>query len=522
MVIPRDVTLTLQYYQVSKGFKKLVIVNMAFGDQCSTYTTVNSVSASLEAAGIPPCVKDIDNIIATSQYNLNIVLAPMVWFDLMNTFQFTPPIYIMFFFGGGFAIMVSGAFVYLINRLFTRLRHPPGLHGMDFFWILAEPAVYGSLIGGMPVFAADMMIYVWLLEAENGGMFCSADPVLAPSSMCFEDLSASWQNVNTINLDRSGRKGMAFFGVGLYCMMITAQTSAPNWTDEQLKPDHFRERQLDKKVTGKQTATALLDDDDEKMPDSAMFKPHIWRRANVMWMTFFMCFVNMIQLEFSYSPIFGDATYTFIVLYKLMFWALGKAFTDDAVGDDLVSKPFGAAIGIFIGMATMGAPTFTEFLFSGFVDLYMTHVEKIFAGPWLDDVLGLVPRWQMMLKRTFRGSKRMTREEKAREELAWREINEEIELNNEGIEPMLALYADYAADAVAIMLQPYCVLIMWIFYYETMFAPNYAILLNQIGYFFGWFVVSIPFTFVNDIFMLSANELVHGWRTYDCLSKVSF
>jgi len=518
MVIPRVVTLTIEYYQVTKGDKRLVKIAMNFNEQCSTYTTKNKISDALEARGIFQCVKDINNIIESARYELNINFEAMIWFDLMNNFQFTPPIYILFFFVGGMIIIGSGVIVYLINRLFTRLRHPPGLHGLDFLWVVANPAIFGNLLGGFPVFFADVLIYAWLQAGIEGGSFCSIDPENAPSQMCFEDVAASWGNVNDQDLDRAGRKGMAFFGVGLYTLMISAQILAPNWTEQQLKPDHFQEREKDKKITGKQTATALLDDDDEKMPASDMFKPHIWRRANIMWMTFFMCFINLIQLEFSYSPLFGDETYLFIVIYKFVFWALGKAFYEPMVADDLVSKPFATAIGIFIGMATMGAPTFTDFLFSGFVDLYMTHVEKIYAGPFLDDVLDLVPRWKMMLTRTFRGAKRMTREEKAKEELEWREINEEIELNNEGIEPMLSLYADYAADASAIMLTPQCVLLMWMFYYETGFCPSYGILLNQIGYFFGWFVVSIPFTFINDVFMHSANELVHGWRTYDYLA----
>lgn len=41
----------------------------------------------------------------------------------------------------------------------------------------------------------------------------------------------------------------------------------------------------------------------------------------------------------------------------------------------------------------------------------------------------------------------MTREEKAKEELEWRRVNEEIEMESEGIEPVLDSLTDYVTDA---------------------------------------------------------------------------
>lgn len=51
-----------------------------------------------------------------------------------------------------------------------------------------------------------------------------------------------------------------------------------------------------------------------------------------------------------------------------------------------------------------------------------------------------------MWKRRFSSRRRMTREDKAREEMAWRKINEDIELEREGVEPLLDSYFVYSTE----------------------------------------------------------------------------
>lgn len=58
----------------------------------------------------------------------------------------------------------------------------------------------------------------------------------------------------------------------------------------------------------------------------------------------------------------------------------------------------------------------------------------------------LYPRWRMMWKRRFSSRRRMTREDKAKEEMAWRKINEDIELEREGVEPLLDSYFVYSTE----------------------------------------------------------------------------
>lgn len=111
----------------------------------------------------------------------------------------------------------------------------------------------------------------------------------------------------------------------------------------------------------------------------------------------------------------------------------------------------------------------------------------------------------------------MTRDEKAKEELEWRRVNEEIELRSEGIEPCLDSLADYSIDTVGMILAPVTYACLQLFP-ENAIASNYSILSNQIFYYIIFAFLIIPFTFVCDTFLHNANELLHGWKIYDYLS----
>ena len=112
----------------------------------------------------------------------------------------------------------------------------------------------------------------------------------------------------------------------------------------------------------------------------------------------------------------------------------------------------------------------------------------------------------------------MTREEKATEELDWRKVNEQIELHEEGIEPMLASYIDYTLDTAAVIVS--LPLYQWLslFYDESKIANLYGIKSNQTIIYVSFALYMIPFTFLTDVFLHNTLELVHGWKIYDYVS----
>jgi hypothetical protein len=296
-------------------------------------------------------------------------------------------------------------------------------------------------------------------------------------------------SADTVEIYNMGRKGTLNVLIGLYAIFVSVQIVIPNWKDEDFA--HLEKTKDEIK----------REQEEDGIPETAIWKPHIWRRGTVIWISFLQVVLLMMQMEFSYSPPFGDNTVMFILLFKLTYIAWEVFLLEPTLLENLYIAPMVAASVVISNMTTMGASSFSQFVLSFFADLMMTFIERLYFAPLITQVMMMYPKWRLMLKRRFRGAKRMTRDEKAAEELEWRRINEEIELESEGIEPMLSSYADYAVDSVALIITPIINFWLLYFYAESQIASNYEILENQMPNYIMFAGVIIPFQFVCDVYL---------------------
>ena len=74
------------------------------------------------------------------------------------------------------------------------------------------------------------------------------------------------------------------------------------------------------------------------------FKPHIWRRANFMFMSAFIQFCMMVQMEFSYSTPFSVLVYEFILIFKVIYFLLELFVFSPCIVDNLHFAPMVAAV----------------------------------------------------------------------------------------------------------------------------------------------------------------------------------
>ena len=79
----------------------------------------------------------------------------------------------------------------------------------------------------------------------------------------------------------------------------------------------------------------------------------------------------------------------------------------------------------------------------------------------------------MILHRKFGQRRRMTREEKAKEEMEWRRINEEIELESEGVEPLMESYSVYSCEVTGLFLGVFMNLFLIAFEVETQVSERH-------------------------------------------------
>jgi hypothetical protein len=60
----------------------------------------------------------------------------------------------------------------------------------------------------------------------------------------------------------------------------------------------------------------------------------------------------------------------------------------------------------------------------------------------------------------------------------------EDDVREEQVEPLISEYRDFAADNVYLFFSPFFVLLLWVFYEETVVAKNYGIKVADFVYYF--------------------------------------
>jgi hypothetical protein len=515
-VIPRQVRLTIQYYQRTKGRKRIISSSIFYVPrfQCHTYTNGGAQQAALEAGGIPQCVTDFTGGIATSEYQLEVQFIPLEWLTLLNQFAFAPPIYLFFFFVVGVITIGFGAFMYILNRLLTRLRFPPRFHGFTLFTTVSFPIVFGAMLGCGPVMFGVMTIWAWFRAGPDGGAICSMFPEDSPSNLCLEDVF-DWAGEQSVEQLRNGRKALLLISIGAFTTILYYSLVLPNYSEEEMKPDAERAAMKELKKKQKQKVAVQLGDDEDELPPSPMFKPYLWRRFNAFMAVIFMIVCGMIHMEFSYSAEFDSQTSTYIVVFKIIYFVLDVVLLEPLLQENMLFANLDVFSGAISNMATMGASSFIDFIFSYFVDFFFTIIERFYAAPFVKESISLAPRWMLILRRRLRGNKKMTRVQRALEEQEWRRVNDEIELEFDGIEPMLDSYVDYACDSMSTCITPVVYVCLELFYYESQIAEIYDIGLNQIIYYIVFAVLFVPYALITDVFLHNTQELIHGWKVYE-------
>jgi hypothetical protein len=186
-VIPRKIILTIDYYQINQGYKRMVQSSIVFpaATQCYTITSMNERRIQYIAQNISQCTLSITGQVAQSNYELEVVVNSLVWLDLLNAFQFTTDVYIIFYFIVGFFSISFAAMIWIINRMLTRLRHPPPFHFNVLLYTIAQPSLIGTILGVLPTYIAITMVYNWFMPAWLGGTVCTLNPFAIPPGITF-------------------------------------------------------------------------------------------------------------------------------------------------------------------------------------------------------------------------------------------------------------------------------------------------------------------------------------------------
>jgi hypothetical protein len=522
-VVPRRVKFYVEYFQESPGEKRLVKAALQFFDLCYTKAADQTQVQILEKKGVflasydgvRPCNYTWAGQLNDTEYTLEFTFKPAEWVDLLNYFELRGEVYMVFFTFIGLLSVLEVVTVWVLNRLFTRLRHPPPFHAQTLLAVISEAPMVGVTLAMLPIATVCFIVFVWLKSYANFGLFAGNNPELDPSAFNLEGVDGSYSDAMGLSAAQIysyayGRTGVCFVSIGFYLNFFCATLIVPNW-----KQDAEEEAEANPDPKKDEFGDAL--DDEDEPPPSEIWAPVLWKRSHLIMGNVLLQFAMLWVWEFSYSQWFADNVYTFIILFKVAQVGLDIVFKS-VMKEHLMTNPLIILVGMTEILVTMGASDFTEFVMSFFLELSIVGIERLYLDPLVKTCYKLLPRWQMQFQRRFGDRRKMTREDKAKEEMEWRRVNEAIELEAEGIEPLMDSYSVYTCETVALLCTPFLNLLLMCFREETRIPYLYGIRETDLVFyaFFNFYIV--VFSFVEDVFVLNAQELVHGWKIFDYVS----
>lgn len=476
--IPKHVELELKYFQVTKEKKRLVEANIFFSDLCTTQAPRHfggslDILDMMNERGILPCDVDINGEMTSQSYNIEIHYYPLPWFDLLNRFEFSQSIYFVFYTLIALAICSIGGVVYGTNRLLTKLRHPPQFMGMSLVQLVSRPQLEGLLLAIIPYMAVILTIHSWFSD----------------SSSWFEGTRGAWSDNSKIDAktevnNSMCRLGSALVVLGFFTIYRTTQVLIPKKTGGSTDNGHI---------------TALTS-----------------KRSHFLWISLAIEAILLCVWEFSYSETFKNNLFRFKVVFQMMQILLDLILSS-IMGDRLLAAPLLVSIQMAEMLITCGAHNFVDFTLVFLLEVALNVFQRLLLYPLIKTITILWPRWKILISRAV-NSRGLTMEAKKQRELAFKRVNEEIEIRTEGIEPMLDSLSIYSMEKTGGMLLPFMCLLLILLYRETEMASRYNINQHDLLYYCLFAFYMIPWMSVVDSLVLSSQELLYGWRMHDYFS----
>jgi hypothetical protein len=166
------------------------------------------------------------------------------YLDLLNAFEFTWDVYAAFFCIMGIIIVLIGAVVWGVNRVLTKLRHPPKFRFWSLFTIVAPAPFKGSLLAATPFWIGLGLMWIWFYTLK------SSRPDISPSKLSLEHINPSYSfgllfeaaiPVDDILLAKRGRFGTTLFIMGMLLLFEISRALIPESLDKHYEDDITQE-----------------------------------------------------------------------------------------------------------------------------------------------------------------------------------------------------------------------------------------------------------------------------------------
>jgi hypothetical protein len=478
--LPRTVEVSISYFQYSATNKMLIESSISFNDGESL------VEGAVFADG-------------GLTYEVNILTEAMGFGALINAFAFGVDFFMILFLMIAIMSILIVSLFWTMQRLCTRLAHPPKFRFWAYVRVLAPSPFKGLLLSIIVIGCAVIMI--WLLFRPYGLNFLDAYQITYDGK---DDLT----DAATIQTNRSGRTGLSFVIVGFMLMWEGTKAFIPLTDFEEEESLEEEDEVFD------ELSSSEEEEEDDELPSDDELLPDEMRRSHLMFAAIMEMGFLLLVVEFSYSSIFGDYIWTCLICLKIiqMFF---EQLLCSYIKDVLLLCPLMVGLEMTEFVVTMGADGFIDFLMSYCVELILVLAERVYLDPALKAVGGVFPYIAVFCKRLYIDLRQKIVDPEGFDDIE--EVPDPEEPEENVIEDLIDSFQVYANETTAVCLSPFLILWMLVFSKELDLVNTYGIRDSDLVYYVLFAVVIVPTQMAMDVFIQNAQELFHGWKIYEYL-----
>lgn len=117
--------------------------------------------------------------------------------------------------------------------------------------------------------------------------------------------------------------------------------------------------------------------------DANVWEFFTWKRSNVLFISIFWIFYNLVVVQFSFSDTFSVNIWYMIGLIKVLGVIFGFIL-EILLEEALLSSPMEILGGLTQGLVTFGADDFVDFLNAYFIELGIMMFERTYVGDFVN------------------------------------------------------------------------------------------------------------------------------------------
>eukprot|EP00163_Fabomonas_tropica_P008375 TRINITY_DN17_c0_g4_i1.p1 TRINITY_DN17_c0_g4~~TRINITY_DN17_c0_g4_i1.p1 ORF type:complete len:4695 (+),score=879.62 TRINITY_DN17_c0_g4_i1:301-14385(+) len=487
LTVPRKVSLSLRYHQVTESVKHLMTATL-FLDQYE-YPCVgqNSIGETIQAQCYQGCTVCKDpvsgdqltrydsatntTVIVTPDvtYDLHISYAPLPYLDLLVLFAFDLSLYATIYAGVALLTLMSVMVFWATHRMFgTNHTGNIRLNFAGYFKMAVLPHYVALMVDAIVIGGALALIWIALRAAHDHTSIIPGDMHMFDS----EFNPAVELDKLTMKAFFVGRYGVALFVFGLMVMYYGSCYLIPSEIDT-----------LEEQVAGVH---------------------HSWKRSHLLTVSIGTIIFFVFVLEFSYSDIYANWMYLWIGLIHLGKLAMWQGFLH-VLAERLLVDCLVLAFSLCQYVMLLGAPNYFHFLGGFFMTLWLDVVSAIYLLRWWRQYWPHCRLWLINKYRTRRGD----------EPIVMEQDDEDI-LDNAAYE-MLSYLSYVGVAEIALLCTPVVYYYLLLFAHELHIYDLYPMPPDSIILYFVGVSIVVLVMVLTAVFLHNIQELKMDWRIFQYL-----